>query len=193
MKSRLSKMIFILILTLGLTGCTLRTYTVTKERLDQGISGNQGYMEGSVPAGEAKERSLTRETFVAEIEFYSPLKFKFGKGKPLSAKTKCISRIKSEDEDMGGNLGYLIGGPGDSSDIDSAAIYQLKGGKLCSDKGKKGVSSIEYIVKDGDTLQKISKKFYGCYSKWIKIYNANEDTLKDRNDIMPGQTLNIPQ
>jgi len=36
-----------------------------------------------------------------------------------------------------------------------------------------------YTVKKGDTLQTISKKFYGKYSLYTKIYNANKSTIEN--------------
>jgi nucleoid-associated protein YgaU len=41
----------------------------------------------------------------------------------------------------------------------------------------------EYVIQDGDTLQKISMKFYGTHGKWMNIYDANKDVLKDPNRI----------
>ncbi len=53
-------------------------------------------------------------------------------------------------------------------------------------------SSEKYTVAKNDTLQKISKKFYGTTKKWPKIYEANKDTLRGPDKLYPGQTLNIP-
>jgi nucleoid-associated protein YgaU len=50
----------------------------------------------------------------------------------------------------------------------------------------------KYTVQKGDTLQKISKKFYGTTKKWTKIYEANKDIIKGPNKIYPGQAINIP-
>jgi nucleoid-associated protein YgaU len=50
----------------------------------------------------------------------------------------------------------------------------------------------QYTVQKDDTLQKISKKFYGSYSKWTRIYNANQERIKDPNFLKPGVTLTIP-
>jgi nucleoid-associated protein YgaU len=50
----------------------------------------------------------------------------------------------------------------------------------------------EYTVEKGDTLQKISKKFYDSYSKWPGIYEANKDVIADPNNIKPGIVLQIP-
>lgn len=49
-----------------------------------------------------------------------------------------------------------------------------------------------YTVKNGDTLQKISQKFYGTTKNWRKIYNANKSKLKDPNSLKVGTKLSIP-
>jgi len=50
----------------------------------------------------------------------------------------------------------------------------------------------KYTVGKNDTLQKISKKFYGTTKRWMKIYEANKDVLHTPNKLYPGQILNIP-
>lgn len=50
-----------------------------------------------------------------------------------------------------------------------------------------------YTVKNGDSLWKIAKKFYGSGSKWKTIYNKNKKVIgKNPNIIKPGQKLVIP-
>ena len=49
-----------------------------------------------------------------------------------------------------------------------------------------------YTVKPGDTLSKISKEQYGDANKYMKIFEANRDKLKDPDKIQPGQVLTIP-
>lgn len=49
-----------------------------------------------------------------------------------------------------------------------------------------------YTVVAGDTLSKISKQFYGEANKYMKIFEANKDILKDPDHIKPGQSLKIP-
>jgi LysM repeat protein len=44
----------------------------------------------------------------------------------------------------------------------------------------------------GDTLSKIAKKYYGNANDYMKIFNANQDKLKDPDKIFPGQELIIP-
>ena len=50
----------------------------------------------------------------------------------------------------------------------------------------------KYTVQKGDTLQKISQKYFGTTKRWMKIYEANKDTLKGPDKIYVGQVLNIP-
>lgn len=53
-------------------------------------------------------------------------------------------------------------------------------------------SAKNYTVKKGDCLWGIAKKFYGDGARYIKIYNANKDKIKNPNLIYPGQVLVIP-
>jgi hypothetical protein len=49
-----------------------------------------------------------------------------------------------------------------------------------------------YTVQAGDNLSKISKHFYGDPNQYMKIVNANKETLPDPDKIKPGMELNIP-
>lgn len=49
-----------------------------------------------------------------------------------------------------------------------------------------------HTVKAGDSLSKIAKSAYDDASKYMKIFEANKDQLKDPNLIHPGQKLVIP-
>jgi nucleoid-associated protein YgaU len=47
-------------------------------------------------------------------------------------------------------------------------------------------------VVSGDTLWKISERYYGDGSLYKNIFEANQDILKDPNVIKVGQKLRIP-
>lgn len=49
-----------------------------------------------------------------------------------------------------------------------------------------------YKVKQGDTLSRIAKEFYGNANDYMRIFNANKEQLKDPNQIQVGQELKIP-
>lgn len=153
-----------------LSGCVVRTYPLTRDRVDQDLAvGNRGYLKGQAPSSnEVKERKSTRTTQAIEIELRSPIKFE----KAPKIKTQGDSAmLKTEAE---GNRGYI-------------------NQSITPEMAETPVVSFEkYTVQKNDTLQKISKKFYGTTKKWTKIYDANKDIMKGPNKIYPGQVINIP-
>jgi nucleoid-associated protein YgaU len=161
----LRSMVSVLILCSAfvLSGCVVRTYEVTKDRVDQDLSmGNRGYLMGQPPTGaEAKEKKMTRQTHVVEIELRSPLKFEKLKKAQPAGETGTGDLQESGSEETGRRASV-------------AGNFQ------------------QYTVQKGDTLQKISQKFYGTTKKWPKIFDANSEALKGPNKIYPGQVLNIP-
>ncbi len=50
----------------------------------------------------------------------------------------------------------------------------------------------KHIVQQGDTLYKLSLKYYNDSTKWNKIYDANKKILKNQKDLSIGQELEIP-
>lgn len=149
-------------------GCVVRTYTVTKDRVDQDLTGgNRGYLAGQASGQmQAKERKLTRKTQIVEVEMHPPIRFE-SRAKVESIKPQ---KVQLQEEEVMGNRGYIFGGP-------------VEPAKQKFER---------YTVRKGDTLQKISQKLYGTTKKWTKIYEANKDRLKAPDKIYPGQVLNVP-
>lgn len=50
-----------------------------------------------------------------------------------------------------------------------------------------------HVVQAGDTLSKIAKRHLDDANRYMEIFNANKDSLKDPNKIIPGQRLVIPK
>lgn len=169
------------------SGCIVRTYQLTRDRVDQDLSaGNRGYLLGKAPSVEEKEKKLTRTTQVVEVEIGSPIKFeKMPKQKPQEAITeekataaeKTEGLQKTEEQPSEGNRGYTT----------QSVTPEIAEPKAAVEAGFE-----KYTVAKGDTLQKISQKFYGTTKKWQKIYEANKNVLKGPNKIHSGQVLNIP-
>ena len=146
-----------------LSGCVVRTYTKTKDRVDQNLSqGNKGYLMGQGPT-EEKERKSTRDTQVLEIEFGKNAKAK--KGQAASPAVQEPAPIQEEPV---------------MENVEPASVEPTA--PACE----------EYKVQKGDTLQKISEKFYGTSKKWNKIFKANKDKMKAPDKIYPGQTICVP-
>ncbi len=49
-----------------------------------------------------------------------------------------------------------------------------------------------YVVEPGDNLSRIAQRFYNSNYKWMKVFEANRDTLKNPHYIYIGQNLIIP-
>ncbi len=50
----------------------------------------------------------------------------------------------------------------------------------------------KYIVKTDDSLWRLSVEYYGKGAKWMKIYEANKDKIKNPDHLEPGVELTIP-
>ena len=58
--------------------------------------------------------------------------------------------------------------------------------------GSSSTAAKIYVVVAGDSLSKIAKREYGDASEWKRIFDANQDVLKNPDLINPGQKLRIP-
>jgi LysM repeat protein len=66
--------------------------------------------------------------------------------------------------------------------------------KLEADAKKSGSKTAgqTYVVRSGDTLFSISRKFYKSSKRWKAILEANKKNIRDPKDLTVGQTLVIP-
>jgi LysM repeat protein len=55
-----------------------------------------------------------------------------------------------------------------------------------------GTKGRYYVVKKGDTLAAISRRFYGDTKFWKSIHNANQRAISNPNALEPGVNLRIP-
>src|SRR5438270_8099726 len=57
---------------------------------------------------------------------------------------------------------------------------------------KSGTTPHTYVVREGDTLASISRKFYKFSGRWKKIRDANKNVIQDPAKLKPGTALTIP-
>ena len=155
--------VFVSIASMLLSGCVVRTYQYTKDRVDQDLTeGNHGYIQGNRPETlENKNREPKRTFQAVEVELHSPLKFVKSKKSAPEA-----SELITEEA---GNRGYV-------NQSENAVEEKTE----------------DYTVLRGDTLQKISQKIYGTTKKWNKIFELNVGSLKGPDKIYPGQVIRVP-
>jgi nucleoid-associated protein YgaU len=54
-------------------------------------------------------------------------------------------------------------------------------------------SARSYVVRDGDSLEKIAEQVYGRRDRWILLYTANNALLSDGKPLKAGMTLQVPE
>ena len=173
--------IIALIFVFASAGCLIRTHSVVVERPDQEIEGNRGYIEGSSLETKKREKK-TRTTYIAEVEIGESVLI----DDEVSVKKGALYSNTTISEASDRKVISQKQKPA-KKDVKASSVSVLK-----EDKIKKAKT---YVVKDGDTLEKISARpeIYGNKNKWYRIFKANEDQLKEPDKIFPGQVLKIPE
>lgn len=131
--------------------------------------------------------------------------------------TKLVERERVDQELTSGNQGYLMGTPPPAAERKKTREYfevqvevpsieresrvpkKAPETQVVTEEEEYGVAEpaaketyTTYTVQKGDTLQKISTKFFGTSKKWRKIFQANKEMLKSPDKIRPGQVIRIP-
>ncbi len=197
-----------LVLALVLSGCVIRVYKKEMPRKDIVVEGNQGYLVGSPERQGYTVEKKTRTILVTEVELVNPKKLE----------VEYTGKQKAEDVEAGeeepkeeGNYGYIYrseegerleessaGAGGEGVARTTSEMENLESNPVESSEMESGSQQepeqkyIMYKVQKGDTLQKISYKFYHKYSLWPKIFEANKDRLEHPDSIYVGQELRIP-
>jgi len=173
---------------LTLTGC-ITASKYEKERVDQELTGNQGYILGKPASVVAEKKPQTRTVYEVEIEV-----------PPLPALGKQTGK---KNKEIKGNRGYIVGGPSlqikqeesiprTESVLSEMGVFKSEENRTAQVPHKK---STTYKVKKRDTLWNIAgePEVYGNPLKWKRIYDANKSKIKAPDLIYPGQVLIIPR
>lgn len=176
-------------IVLGTLGCArIESRVVEKPRLDQQMQGNRGVLMGTAPPVE-KPRSETRQ--VVEIHIDLPTGEELNpwrKPKPaaepesagLAAAPATAPAVPPREEP-----------PAPEWEEPPSVWEEPEPVRVAPMPGSESEPTL-YIVRKGDTLEKIAEKFYGDGKRWRRIYNANRDRMTSPNRIYEGQQLVIP-
>ncbi len=163
----------VLFTTLTLAGC-VSVNKVVRERVDQETIGNRGYLQGSSSGEEMAAKARTREYMDVRVEIPTVRELK-----------SAFSGKKGKKEAEKGNIESAPESYQEESYEESAEEYAPQ-------EETASAGAVIYKVKEGDSLEKIAKQFYGKKSKWNLIYDANKAKIKNPNKIRPGIELVIP-
>jgi nucleoid-associated protein YgaU len=159
---------------LFISSCAMRTYVQDKGRVDQDMVGNGGCVQGACPQVDRSALPQKRRTYVLEI-VTGPKKIEAAKPKsePMA--------IEAEEASI------------PAHETNFAKTKTLSEETMADEVVATEVTYVDYKIEEGDTLQKISKKFYDTYRRWNEIYEANKDVLPTPDRIKPGKVIRIPQ
>ena len=51
---------------------------------------------------------------------------------------------------------------------------------------------VQHVLKPGETLQQLARRYYNDQTAWQQILDANKDVVKNTRSMLPGITLFIP-
>lgn len=177
---------FIFLVFLAGCGVQARKYVQVKERVDQEMQGNAGYLMGT-PSAKDTDRSQIRKTRKVYVLEVSTVNVESPEEDIVSTTSAAPSPSYESTE-----TSY----PSDDTvETSESRIILPNFEEETTPEESSAVgpaSATDYTVMKDDTMQKISKKFYDSYSKWPKIYEANKDKISDPNRIKPGITITIP-
>jgi nucleoid-associated protein YgaU len=105
------------------------------------------------------------------------------------------SQLANENSQLRTRLSLQAVGPGSSRPVPirpGTAAAALNSAPVVAPMPTPTPEAKTYVVADGDTLTKISRKFYGNSGRWEDILKANRDVLKDEKSLVVGSTIKIP-
>lgn len=152
--------------------CSVNTKLIERERVDQQMSGNRGYLMGTPPP--LGERRPTKKYYETQIEI-NPI----GGHKTERKDEKTTANVTSINKPMQNVTSVNKPMQEEETDITEIEITEEE-------------EYSTYKVQKNETLQKISLKLFGTTKKWENIYEANKDTLKSPDKICPGMVIKIP-
>jgi nucleoid-associated protein YgaU len=170
----------IAVLSLGVTalfafsGCIGgKAYLVDKERVDQDIPG---------VSRESDNRAKTRKVLVVELV-----------NKDKNASVPQVVTTTSTSESRDGSSRVVTESKDTLIVHESNFTFPKMTSETLTRKADGATLDVQtYVVQKDDTLQKISKKFYGSFNQWMRIYDMNRDVIKNPNALKSGVTLKIP-
>ena len=164
-----------IVLAVFAAGCGVKaqTYVMTKERTDIAENGGNGGTIMGKAQYQAPEKK-TRKVYVLEVS------------KPAGATdARKVEQVTTEQVPAESTTAV-------EAPAAPAGEFENESAPAPASASASTQEAVMYTVQKDDTLQKIAKKVYGSYGKWIKIYEANKEKLKNPNFVKPGTVLTIP-
>ncbi|MDP8265024.1 MAG: LysM peptidoglycan-binding domain-containing protein [Candidatus Aceula lacicola] len=174
MARRIIGIIGVVLLAFVVTSCTVKRYVQEKSRVDQEMVGNEGCFQGECELIDRSGIRKTRKTYVLEI-----------------IKNPKNAGIQEDVPEDFYSEGYVEDAGDAVVESEDVVIYDAE--ESSEPAVEVEIVYVDYTIAEGDTLQKISKKFYDTYKRWYEIYEVNKDVLPNADRLKPGKVIKIPQ
>jgi nucleoid-associated protein YgaU len=182
------KYLSLVVLVAFAAGCGVKaqTYVMTKERTDVEGTGNGGCISGN--CNYVAPEKKTRKVYVLEMSKPVPesevrkIEQEVSK-QTTEIRTESAPSYNDHTTTVETTQRRIVIPP---IDDEPAAVTTT----VVKEEGPS--EAVLYTVAKDDTLQKIAKKFYNSYGKWVRIYDANKEKIKNPNFVRPGTVLTIP-
>ncbi len=172
MHNKFMKFFAVVLVALFVSSCTVRSYVQDKSRVDQEMKGNAGCLQGDCPSVDRSNLKKTRATYVLEIQT--------GKRKSSVAPKEYVAESYAEETAAPKGAAPIV-----IHEVEETVAVEVV-------EPEEGILS-EYTIEKGDTLQKISKKFYDTYRRWYEILEVNKDVITNPDRLKTGTVIKIPQ
>ena len=176
------------VLVIFAAGCGIKaeTYVMTKDRVGiENKGGNAGYLAGTPQYKEPQRK--TRKVYVLELSKPVPE----SEVRKIEQET-TVSRHETNTGEAPNNAPAEQGPEGNARVLITPVLDGPAVSAPAAEPAFGPKEAVSYTVLKDDTLQKIAKKFYNSYGKWVKIYDANKEKIKNPNFVKPGTILTIP-
>lgn len=197
-------MIAAIMVSVMISGCVTMK-TVEHERVDQSLSGNQGYLVGEPTYDEVQhDRPKTKKFFKIEVDMSNLQRPRVEDPKIESRPMDTMDYTETETAEP--RRAQMMPGEYNRGVITPEAGYDkgayVKEEVIDYDVVEEETVVIEpepsftyYTVKKNESLWDIAGRdeVYGDPTKWKMIYEANQDQIKKPNLIRPGMKLRIPR
>ncbi len=105
------------------------------------------------------------------------------------AQKKAVAAAKAKDEDVQDDVAKPAGKHGGKGEAKPGPFDALIGKKQSAAPGSRPET---YVVQQGDTLFKVSMRFYGSSHKWRAIRDANKAIIPPDGRLRAGQEIRLP-
>lgn len=112
---------------------------------------------------------------------------------PGKGRLTLEARLPTQSAAIASKEAVAVTGPAASPPTRTAAAASRAAAPSSSDHAARPSEGRTYVVKPGNSLWRIAHDLYGAGIRYLGIYSANSDRIRNPNLIYPGQRFKLPK